>query len=83
MSTPSPGSHLKRELGLLPLIALIFFSVSGGPHGIEDAVPSLLAMLAMVTSGLANIFVGLAAALTGPVAYLAFARSERDNALST
>ncbi len=40
MSTPSPGPHLKRELGLLPLIAVIFFSVSGGPYGIEDAVPS-------------------------------------------
>ncbi len=40
MSAPSPGPHLRRELGLLPLIAVIFFSVSGGPYGIEDAVPS-------------------------------------------
>ncbi len=40
MRAPSPGPYLKRELGLLPLIAVIFFSVSGGPYGIEDAVPS-------------------------------------------
>lgn len=72
-----------RELGLLPLIAVIFFSVSGGPYGIEDAVPSFLAVLAMVTGGLVNVLVGLVAALTGPAAYLAFAQSERDNALST
>ena len=33
-----PG--LRRELGLLPLVAVVFFNVSGGPYGIEDAVPS-------------------------------------------
>ncbi len=71
-----------RGLGLLPLIAVIFFSVSRGPYGIEDAVPSFLAVLAMLTSGLVNIIVGLVAALTGPAAYLAFAQVERDNALS-
>lgn len=71
-----------RGLGLLPLIAVIFFSVSRGPYGIEDAVPSFLAVLAMLTSGLVNILVGLVAALTGPAAYLAFAQVERDNALS-
>ena len=47
------------------------------------AVPSLLAVLAMLTSGLVNILVGLVAALTGSAAYIAFARSERDNVLST
>ncbi len=31
---------LKRELGLLPLAAIVFFNVSGGPYGIEDMVPS-------------------------------------------
>ncbi len=72
-----------RELGLLPLIAVNFFSVSGGPYGIEDAVPSFLAVLAMLTSGLVNILVGLVAALTGPAAYIAFARSERAKTLST
>ena len=109
MSTPSPGPHLKRELGLVPLIAVIFFSVSGGRYGIEDAVPSFgpgltlllllltpivwslpvaavasfLAVLAMLTSGLVNIIVGLIAALTGPAAYITFARSERGDTLST
>ena len=31
---------LRRELGLLPLTAIFFFNVSGGPYGIEDMVPS-------------------------------------------
>lgn len=31
---------LKRELGLVPLAAVVFFNVSGGPYGIEDMVPS-------------------------------------------
>ncbi|KIY95241.1 Arginine/agmatine antiporter [Monoraphidium neglectum] len=30
--------HARRPLSLLPLIALIFFEVSGGPFGTEDAV---------------------------------------------
>ncbi len=72
-----------RELGLLPLIAVNFFSVSGGPYGIEDAVPSFLAVLAMVTGGLVNILAGLVAALTGPAVHITFARSERGKALST
>jgi amino acid transporter len=31
---------LRRELGVLPLAAVIFFNVSGGPYGIEDGVSS-------------------------------------------
>lgn len=31
---------LRRELGLAPLAAIVFFNVSGGPYGIEDMVPS-------------------------------------------
>jgi amino acid transporter len=31
---------LRRELGLVPLAAVVFFNVSGGPYGIEDVVPS-------------------------------------------
>ena len=31
---------LRRELGLVPLAAIIFFNVSGGPYGIEDLLPS-------------------------------------------
>jgi amino acid transporter len=32
--------RLRRELGLVPLAAVVFFNVSGGPYGIEDTVPS-------------------------------------------
>lgn len=32
--------RLRRELGLVPVAAVIFFNVSGGPYGIEDVVPS-------------------------------------------
>ena len=32
--------RLRRELGLWPLAAVIFFNVSGGPYGIEDSVPA-------------------------------------------
>jgi amino acid transporter len=61
-----------KPLSLLPLIALIFYDVSGGPFGIEDAVSSggpLLAILgflllpfvwsipeALVTAELATTF---------------------------
>jgi amino acid transporter len=31
---------LKRELGVVPLAAIVFFNVSGGPYGIEDLVPA-------------------------------------------
>lgn len=42
---------LRRELGLAPLAAIVFFNVSGGPYGIEDMVPSFgpgLALLLLV-----------------------------------
>jgi amino acid transporter len=32
--------RLRRELGLVPLAAVVFFNVSGGPYGIEDVVPA-------------------------------------------
>eukprot|EP00873_Tetraselmis_striata_P018488 jgi/Tetstr1/438752/TSEL_027261.t1 len=44
----SERPHRHRVLGLLPLVALIFYEVSGGPFGIEDAVSAggpLLAIL--------------------------------------
>ena len=31
---------LKKELTLVPLAAIVFFNVSGGPYGIEDTVPA-------------------------------------------
>ena len=36
----TPGAGLRRELGLVPLAAIVFFNVSGGPYGIEDTVPA-------------------------------------------
>jgi len=44
---------LRRDLGVVPLAALVFFNVSGGPYGIEDMVPSFgpgltLALLLLV-----------------------------------
>jgi amino acid transporter len=47
------------------------------------AVPSLLALLAIATSGLATMLAGLAAALTGPLAYAVFARLGRGKSLMT
>jgi amino acid transporter len=49
----TPG--LRRELGLVPLAAVVFFNVSGGPYGIEDVVPSFgpgLALLLLVLTPL-------------------------------
>ncbi|PPD90649.1 hypothetical protein GOBAR_DD12388 [Gossypium barbadense] len=51
------------KLTLLPLIALIFYEVSGGPFGIEDSVRagggpllSLLGFMALITAELATSF---------------------------
>jgi amino acid transporter len=47
--------RLRRELGLVPLAAVVFFNVSGGPYGIEDLVPSFgpgLALLLLVATPL-------------------------------
>jgi len=40
--------RLRRELGLVPLAAVVFFNVSGGPYGIEDVVPAFGPGLALV-----------------------------------
>lgn len=47
------------------------------------AVPSLLALLAIATSGLATMLAGLVAALTGPLAYAVFARLGWGKSLMT
>src|SRR5713226_10282066 len=47
--------RLRRELGFVPLAAVVFFNVSGGPYGIEDVVPSFgpgLALLLLVLTPL-------------------------------
>jgi amino acid transporter len=58
------SATLKRELGLLPLAAIVFFNVSGGPYGIEDMVPSfgpgLTLLLLVLTPLLWSLPVSLA-----------------------
>ena len=47
--------RLRRELGLVPLAAVVFFNVSGGPYGIEDVVPAFgpgLSLLLLVLTPL-------------------------------
>jgi len=60
----SAGSGLRRELGLLPLAAVIFFNVSGGPYGIEDTVasfgPGLTMLLLLLTPLVWSLPVSLA-----------------------
>ncbi|MBI4636353.1 MAG: APC family permease [Candidatus Rokubacteria bacterium] len=57
-------SPLKRELGLVPLAAIVFFNVSGGPYGIEDMVPAfgpgLTLLLLLLTPVLWSLPVSLA-----------------------
>jgi amino acid transporter len=56
----------RGELGLLPLVAILFFNVSGGPYGIEDAVsslgPGLALLLLLVTPLVWSLPVSLAMA---------------------
>ena len=33
-------ARVRPGLGFLPLVAVVFFNVSGGPYGLEDAVPA-------------------------------------------
>lgn len=57
---------LRRELGLLALAAVVFFNVSGGPYGIEDAVssfgPGLTLLLLALTPLVWSLPVSLAMA---------------------
>lgn len=56
----------RREIGFLPLVAILFFNVSGGPYGLEDAVgtlgPGLALLLLLVTPLLWSLPVSLAMA---------------------
>ncbi len=58
------AAGLRRELGVLPLAAIVFFNVSGGPYGIEDTVPSfgpgLTLVLLLLTPLLWSLPVSLA-----------------------
>jgi amino acid transporter len=56
--------RLRRDLGLVPLTAIVFFNVSGGPYGIEDSVsvfgPGLALLLLVVTPLVWSLPVALA-----------------------
>ncbi len=56
----------RGEIGFLPLVAILFFNVSGGPYGIEDAVsslgPGLALLLLLVTPLVWSLPVSLAMA---------------------
>ncbi len=55
MTARGPAASLRRDLGLPSLAAVIFFNVSGGPYGVEDAVSSFgpgLALLLLVLTPL-------------------------------
>jgi amino acid transporter len=54
---------LRRELGVVPLAALVFFNVSGGPYGIEDLVPAFGPGLALLLLVLTPVFWSLPVAL--------------------
>ena len=74
---------LRRELGLASLLAVVFFNVSGGPYGIEDAVasfgPGLTLVLLVLTPLIWSLPVSLAmaelaAALPEEGGYVAWVR---------
>jgi amino acid transporter len=76
-------TRLKRELGLLPLAAIVFFNVSGGPYGLEDVVASFgpgLSLLLLVTTPViwslpvALVMAELAAAMPDEGGYVAWVR---------
>jgi amino acid transporter len=54
---------LKRELGLLPLAAIVFFNVSGGPYGVEDVIASFGPGLALVLLAVTPLIWSLPVAL--------------------
>jgi amino acid transporter len=59
----SPSARLRRELGLLPLTAIVFLNVSGGPYGIEDTVPSFGPGLTLILLVLVPLFWSLPVSL--------------------
>jgi len=74
---------LKRELGVVPLAAIVFFNVSGGPYGIEDMVPAFgpgLSLLLLLLTPLlwslpvALVMAELAAAMPDEGGYVTWTR---------
>ncbi len=75
--------RLRRELGFLPLLAVLFFNVSGGPYGIEDSVgvfgPGLVLLLLVLTPlvwslPVSLVMAELASALPEEGGYVAWVR---------
>jgi amino acid transporter len=75
--------RLTRELGVVPLAAVVFFNVSGGPYGIEDLVPAFgpgLTLLLLVVTPLfwslpvALVMAELAAAMPDEGGYVTWTR---------
>jgi amino acid transporter len=60
------SARLRRDLGFVPLLAILFFNVSGGPYGIEDTVavfgPGLVLLLLVLTPLVWSVPVSLAMA---------------------
>ncbi len=52
-----------RRLSFLPLLAVVFFNVSGGPYGVEDAVSVFGPGLTLLLLALTPLFVALPVAL--------------------
>jgi amino acid transporter len=82
-ATARPLPSLKRALGLPSLAAIVFFNVSGGPYGVEDAVssfgPGLALLLLALTPVLWSLPVSLAmaelaAAMPDEGGYIAWVR---------
>ncbi|HEV8441559.1 MAG TPA: APC family permease [Methylomirabilota bacterium] len=77
------SARLRRELGFLSLLAVLFFNVSGGPYGIEDAVgvfgPGLVLLLLLVVPvvwslPICLVMAELASALPEEGGYVAWVR---------
>ena len=54
---------LKRELGVVPLAAIVFVNVSGGPYGLEDLLPAFGPGLSLTLLVLTPLFWSLPVAL--------------------
>src|SRR5215471_16920826 len=79
----SVSARLRRELGFVPLLAVLFFNVSGGPYGIEHSVgvfgPGLVLLLLVLTPlvwslPVALVMTELASALPEEGGYVAWVR---------
>ena len=61
--TPPAVRVIRRRVGLLPLVGLIYFSVSGGPFGLEEAVGSAGPGMALLMVAAIPLLFGLPCSL--------------------